>query len=743
MPFTSSFNRQGQQWISPEFPFRLTTNNVALASILLMTTSAWSQSEIKTEVGTTAKQNEPMKVTIKAKIQPVQTSIDRKVYSVKDDLQAVTGSAADILNTLPSVDVDADGNVSLRGAGKVMILVDGRPSAQLSGSKGGDGLLQFAANNIDKIEVMTNAPAEYRAEGTGGVINIITKKGQAIGSSASVLLNQGNFGRYVLGTNGAYNTEQLNLTGGVGLRRDVRERLIVSDLETRDRNSEETISRNQRHETAFRLIPSLNGTMSYQLNEKQLLGADVNFRQRSGNRYFDQQSQRYLSDETLLSNMTTHSDGHEWSLSGEQRLRFKQNFARPEDNVEISLHRSTDKERERYAYLRTSEVPMNTQSRDHLFLNHDLRATEFNIDYRAVLENEQRIKFGYGFKSDHNEFQNAGDNIDPLTSQALPNLDLTNQFRFQQAIQAFYGSYEQLLGKWASITGIRSEHTATRGNQLTTNIQNQQRYMGFYPSQHFERALDHDAVLSLGYSRRLSRPDPEDLNPFIDHQDIHNLRAGNPNLLPQDLQSLDLGYRVETTKRSYGLNGYFRHSRNNITDVTVLLSPDVLLTTKTNLLKSNSGGAEFNVSDAITSGINYRLSGNLFYNQIDATSLGIPNTSSTTGLNLKASVDYRATKFDNAQISIIRTDKRLTPQGSIRPINLVNFGYKKQIDQDLSFVLTVSDIFNGQKFKRNLNSSDIVQTYQRHQFGRIVYLGMAYSFGTSKKSKNTGFEYDQ
>ena len=118
MPFTSSFNRQGQQWISPEFPFRLTTNNVALASILLMTTSAWSQSEIKTEVGTTAKQNEPMKVTIKAKIQPVQTSIDRKVYSVKDDLQAVTGSAADILNTLPSVDVDADGNVSLRGAGK-------------------------------------------------------------------------------------------------------------------------------------------------------------------------------------------------------------------------------------------------------------------------------------------------------------------------------------------------------------------------------------------------------------------------------------------------------------------------------------------------------------------------------------------------------------------------------------------------------------------------------------------------
>ena len=136
MPFIISFNRQFPHRITSAFPFRLAVNKVLLACILLMTTPAWSQSEIKTEDGATAKQNVPMKVTIKAKIQPVQTSIDRKVYSVKDDLQAVTGSAADILNTLPSVDVDADGNVSLRGAGKVMILVDGRPSAQLSGSIG-------------------------------------------------------------------------------------------------------------------------------------------------------------------------------------------------------------------------------------------------------------------------------------------------------------------------------------------------------------------------------------------------------------------------------------------------------------------------------------------------------------------------------------------------------------------------------------------------------------------------------
>ena len=742
MPFIFHRPKDTPQLLKTVNPVDISVTSITIAAFLFFATPAWSLSAGSANDVNSEKQDEPARVTIKAKIQATQTLIDRKVYNVASNLQAATGNAADILNTLPSVDVDADGNVSLRGTGKVMILIDGRPSAQLSGSKGGDGLLQFAANNIEKIEVMANAPAEYRAEGTGGVINIITKKGRSIGSSGSVSLNKGNVGRYVFGTNGAFNTEQLNLSGGFGIRRDVRERMVTTSLDAMDANAKQTMSQDQRHETAFRLIPSLNGALSYQLNESQSFGADINVRQRSGDRYFDQQSRRFL-DESLISNTNTHSDGYEWSLSGEQRLRFKQNLASAEENIELSLHRSTDKERERYAYLRTTTVPTTGQSRDHLFSNHDLRTNEFSVDYRKVLANDRRIKLGYQFKYDHNEFENAGDNVDPLSGQSLANVDLTNQFRFQQTIQAFYGSYEQMLGKWASITGIRSEHTASKGNQLTTNILNQQSYMGFYPSQHFERALNSDSTLSVGYSRRLSRPDPEDLNPFINHQDVHNLRAGNPNLLPQDMQSFDVGYRVETKQQSYGLTGYLRQSRNNVTDVIVLVSPDVLLATKTNLPKSNAGGAEFNLSDTISSTIAYRLSGNLFYSQIDAIALGAQSVKSTSGLNLKASVDFRPTRFDNAQISISRTDKRLTPQGFIKPINLVNFGYKKQIDQDLSFVFTVSDIFNGQKFQRNLSTSDLTQTYQRYQFGRIIYIGLGYAFGTAKKSKNAGFDYDQ
>ncbi len=742
--FPTLYNHKIPQQLSNARGFAdISTTSVFIVTLFSGITSAWSQSAIKPNEVSTEKQSEPAQVTIKAKIQPAQTLIDRKVYNVANDLQATTGSAADILNTLPSVDVDADGNVSLRGNGKVMILIDGRPSAQLSGSKSGDGLLQFAANNIEKIEVMTNAPAEYGAEGTGGVINLITKKGRTIGSSGSVSLNEGNFGRYVIGANGAFNTEQLNLSGGFGLRHDVRERLVTSSLAATDATAEQTKSQDQRHEIAYRLIPSLNGTMRYQFNDQQSLSADVNFKQRSGDRYFDQQSQRFLSDDSLIGSTTTHSDGYEWSLSGEQRLRFKQNLGRAEESIEVSLHRSTDKERERYAYLRSTSVPASGQSRDHLFLNHDLRVNELSVDYRTVLANDQRLKLGYNFKYDRNEFENAGDTVDPLSGQVLPNADLTNQFRYQQAIQAFYGSYEQMLGKWASITGIRSEHTAIKGNQLTTNILNQQRYMGFYPSQHFEHPLDNDATLSVGLSRRLSRPDPEDLNPFIDHQDVHNLRAGNPNLLPQDVQSLDVTYRAESKQQSYGLTGYLRQSRDNVTDVTVLVSPDVLLATKTNLPKSNSGGMEFNLSDMVTSSIAYRLSGNLFYSQINAIALGASSVKSSAGLNLKASIDYRPTQFDNAQISVSRTDKRLTPQGFIKAINLVNFGYKRQLDQDLSLVFTVSDMFNGQRFQRYVNSPDLVQTYQRHQFGRIAYLGFSYAFGASRKNKNGGFEYDQ
>lgn len=158
-----------------------------------------------------------------------QTLLDRKVYSVTTDLQAHAGTAADVLNKIPSVSVDADGAVSLRGDGNVTILVDGKPSAQFSGAAQALSLLEFPAADIDRIEVLTNPPAQYKAEGTGGVINIVTRKTRRAGLTGSARASLGDQRRYQAGLDLAYNDGPLKLSGGVSLRQDAKERLITSD----------------------------------------------------------------------------------------------------------------------------------------------------------------------------------------------------------------------------------------------------------------------------------------------------------------------------------------------------------------------------------------------------------------------------------------------------------------------------------------------------------------------------------
>ncbi|WP_167759835.1 TonB-dependent receptor domain-containing protein [Massilia horti] len=704
---------------------------------------AWSSPQsASTGADSTASPPTP-EVKIIGKAKPVQSLIDRKVYNVAADLNATTGSAADVLNTLPSVDVDADGKVSLRGDSKVVILVDGRPSAQLSGAGAGNGLQQFSANDIEKVEVLTNPPAEYRADGTG-VINIVTKKARTLGTSGTLLASAGNGGRYVAGASGAHNTGTVKLSGGLGLRRDDRERIQVSNVALlAPGGGAASFSNTLAEEHTRRVIPSLKAGLDYRINDDQSLSADLNFRQRSGERRADQRYTSSLPDGSLTSSSDRRSDGREWSMSGSAGLGFKQKLSGPEETVDLLLQRTTDRERERYAYLNTATLPASGPRRDRLSLEHDFSSNSFNAAYRNELPEGRVLKLGFNVKRDNNSYANGGDHVDSLTEQIIVDPSLTNQFRYRQTVQALYASWEQTIGKWGVIAGTRTERTVAEGVLLTTGQRDTQRYAGIYPSLNLERMLNDASTLSLSLGRRLARPDPDDLNPYVDRKDIHNLRSGNPNLRPRETDALDIGYRVETDKNNYGVTAYLRQSRNGDTDVTTLLSPDVLLSTKVNWPKSRSGGMEFNVDAALIPALSGRLSGNLFYSEFVDSSLGMSGMKSTTGLNLKGSLDYRPTRGDTAQLSFSRAARRQTLQGEVSPVNLVNLGYKHQLTTDLSLVATVSDVFNGQRQRRTVSTPALMQQYERWQPGRIAFVGLTYLVGAPKKSKAASFEYDQ
>ena len=196
------------------------------------------------------------------------------------------------------------------------------------------------------------------------------------------------------------------------------------------------------------------------------------------------------------------------------------------------------------------------------------------------------------------------------------------------------------------LAGLRTEWTTRRELHRT--------YLRLYPSLHIDRILTEQSTLSFGTSRRVTRPQPEFLNPHIDYEYAPNLKSGNPALKPQFTQSFDLGYTYEKRGTSYGVTAYYRHNTDSFTDVTEYLGGNQSLTTKTNLPKDNSAGLEFSATGHLVKQLAYSLSGNAFYTQIDATALGVSGLKSTTGLNLKAKLDYRPTARDSGQLTVTR-----------------------------------------------------------------------------------------
>jgi outer membrane receptor protein involved in Fe transport len=369
--------------------------------------------------------------------------------------------------------------------------------------------------------------------------------------------------------------------------------------------------------------------------------------------------------------------------------------------------------------------------------------TEFAADYVLPQSKTRSLKLGYAFEQDDYRFDNVGNNVDPLTGVQTIDPNLTNDFKFRQQINAAYASYQTSSGAWSWLGGLRAEEVHTDAGLLTNGFSTTGGYFRIYPSLHVDRSLSDESTLSFGASRRVTRPDPANLNPYVDYEYTPNLQTGNPNLRPQFTQSYEVGYGYEGRSSSYGVTGYYRLNQDSVTGVTEYLGNGLALTTKTNLPKDDSAGLELSANGHIVRTLAYGISGNLFYNQIDATALGIAGLQSTVGLNAKVKLDYRPTADDSAQITATRTDKRLTPQGYVSAINIVNLGYKRQFLPDLSGVMTLSDAFDGQRYRRLAVTPAFTQEYQRTTLGRVLYVGFVFSFGSTKPDKRSNFDYDQ
>lgn len=681
-------------------------------------------------------------VVVEADKLAVETRIDRKVYTVTEDALSTFGSLSDILAVIPSIDIDPDGVLSLRGDSNVLILIDGKPSTQFQGSKAGDNLQSIAAKDIERIEVLTTPPPQYKADGAAGVINIITRKHSAAGAAGTVQGSLGADKRSVVGANVTYGASRGSASLTAGYREDYRPRTVRSTTVGEDPVSGSVLTSHDHFDLRIhRNIPSAALSGEYRPNDEQTLSAAASWTRRGGLRTYAQFDDSIQPAGTVSSYRERLSSGHDPENDYDTTLRFTQKLPAAGQTLDLSLHRSVSHQFEHYDYVNYSFVPPGPVFDNNLGFHEDRGISEAGAEYTLALHGSASLKLGYAFEQDDFGFANLGASVDPVTGIETPDPTLSNDYTFTQRIQALYQSYQASFGPWALLGGVREEFTSTQARLLTNDFRIPGRYDKLYPSLHVDRTLSNQATLSVGLSSRVQRPNPSYLDPYVDHEYTPNLRAGNPQLAPQYTHSFELGYEYEQQGASYGLTAYYRRNRDSATEVTDYLGNGFSLTTRANLPRDASAGMEFLLSGHLLRQLGFSLSGNAFYTQIDATALGSAGLRATEGVNAKAKLDYRPAANDSLQLTFTRTDKRLTPQGSISAINAVNFGYKHTFSPAVALVATVSDLFNGQHYQRLVATPQFTQRYERSGGGRIAFVGLLYSWGGLPKDKQSNFEY--
>jgi outer membrane receptor protein involved in Fe transport len=540
-------------------------------------------------------------VTVTSDSTAMRTSIDRRSYSVANDLSAKTGSIADALRNIPSVEVDVQGNVSLRGDPNVTIMIDGKPSSMFNGDGKADALQQMPADQIDRVEVMTNPSAAYRPDGTAGIINLITKQTRKPGATGSVKLNVGPDGRYNTGVSGNRVKGKLTLSGDASYRYD-RQRFRSTDERENPVTGSQTVQDGAFQNAGGAL--SLRGGADYNLTPKDRLSGEIRYR---GMNYFTGGEETFTTlvpagGSAYVRDNSADLNRKNASVSGDWRHQFKGSEHELDAHLE---YETTDFKRDGQAF--TDQHPAPDFYERFGFGNQQDRAN-FKLDYTRPMPGEAKLKTGLDLETVSNDYDNhgaQGASMDSLV--VLP--ALTNRFLYDQDVYAAYVTYERPFGDFTALGGLRAEQVEIHTNQVTSVQKDDNSYFHLYPSLHLGYTLSQTQSLTANFSKRVQRPQPQDLNPYPIYIDPKNFAAGNPDLKPQVTDSYELGYQYRKGPNSYLATAYYRESRDGVTNVTYDLGDGTFLNTRENLAKSRNGGLELVANGKLTPKLSYNVSG--------------------------------------------------------------------------------------------------------------------------------------
>ena len=711
--------------------------NTAIISGILVTedNKEITLETIKLESGSTV----ISEIEVTAEKSYYEAGIDKKIYNIEKDVSSRGGTALDALKNIPSVSVDIDGNIAMRGSGNITVLVNGRKS-----NYAGDivSLLeQIPADNIETIEIISNPSSKYDPEGTAGIINIVLKEEQEFGYNWNLNLNTGSKDKYNLNTTLGIRKGKFNFTINYGLRSN---RMGGYGNSLRQNDINDTISYlTQNSSASNKMLSNMGGLgIDYDFNKKMSLGFSGRYNYRTRERF---DKSRYYTSLFDLGNLSygyerdnfDNETGDGFDLS----LNYKMKFNKPKQELNAFANynyrnedENTDINQQNYTGNLIPTYPM--------YLENDYNTDK---DYDAVIQADyfhplaENAKLEFGYKSDFTKMKTffRADVFDDSLQTWINNSNVSNDFVYNFQVHAVYGIYGTKLGSFAFQVGLRAEQTFTNSDQITQSKTYDKNYFSIFPSIYLTQSLTKTQDLQLSYTRRINRPRSWFLNPFIDYSDPQSLRQGNPELNPEYINSLELGYLKYFKSFSLTSSIFYKLTNDVINRITTLTDSNVTLSTFKNLSKSSSYGLEFIASGQILDW--WFLNGNFSYyrtiveGDYGAGELNNSGYSWTARINSNFSIP----KLFDFQMIYNYNGKNVSVQGTTQPFSVFDIALKRDfLNKKITLGFRVSDLFNSFKYSSTSSGPGFTVSGERKRDTRIAFLTLTYRLGNMDKPEN-------
>jgi outer membrane receptor protein involved in Fe transport len=673
-------------------------------------------------------------VTVKAQAPEYRSSIDRRSYNLSNDLATANGSLADALRNVPTLDVDPEGNLSIRGDTNVTILIDGQPAPMFSGPNRAQLLQQLPANQYERVEVMTNPSASLRPEGTGGVINLISKKTRGTQRTAAISSAAGTDAHDRVTASGTLGEPKLTLSGVAFAARQLNQQDAQTAMQLVDPASGQSASiTSTQHVRQIVSGAMFSGNAAYTPDASNRLDVSLQYVDYTAPDEFDG---------VYRSSATSGPLGQDYDYFGQGSTRYSifsgaatytRQLGGDEHQLELHFSYNDTSFGNDTRQLLVYQLPQQPDLYQDLAQSQDQRSLDLKAEYKGPMPGEAKLVAGYELQGDDDTYGHSG-LLGVSAAAAAVDPALTDRFDFTQWVSDLYATYQHPIGHFDVMPGLRLEAVTIRTDQITQGTGGGQSYFEAFPTLHIDYSLDQNRQLFASYSRRIERPSGDQLDPFRVYNNPLNFSQGNPHLAPAITDSYEAGYEYTKGKTFLTASLYYKDAGDVVSNVLENLGEGVTLNSYANVGHTRNAGLELTAGGQITRTLSYSAGGDASWNQIVTSDTGIEDSQAAALLFGHVKMNWTATPNDFVQLSLDARGRQITAQGSTASWEYLAVGYRHRFSDRLAVELLARDPFDAYREREIIDTPTLREVNDTNSHVRSIQLGFTYQLGSVRKA---------